>query len=295
MQKAATAAAAARRAPAASDANRCPSAAADDAKLEQEPDAPVIDLCNESPKQHSKKQQLAEPATRSSDAVGAGTDDQPLPPPQSLPVAVTPARPAGPADEVLQSPDPLAQTQPCTPLSAKGTADTPGGAQPPATGGKAGEVAILTPEQRAQLLEACLQELPLLEAELDARPDLCRTDALAAHAQAMAGVGEFGGAQQLQAPRSGKQTATPTNTVHDIKQLVSLLVEGQAAPLSELVVSIAAALGSSSSCSGQQEQQQPPASSGGAGAGGMSALALRNLIQDIASRRSYGLQDGAAL
>lgn len=90
---------------------------------------------------------------------------------------------------------------------------------------------------------------------------------------------------------------------------VSLLAEGQALPLTELSDVISKTLCSSSSKNGSQGQPTDAGSPGvaaaaagaadatqdaAAGEGGPSVLVVRNLIQEVASRKSYGLQDGEA-
>jgi hypothetical protein len=84
---------------------------------------------------------------------------------------------------------------------------------------------------------------------------------------------------------------------------VSVLVEGQSMTLTQLAQHISSALGGGSSgrhADGEAsaaESQADAAAAVGAAAGGSSevavtALAVRNIIQDVASRKSYGLQDG---
>lgn len=202
-------------------------------------------------------------------ATGDNTPCVPAPP------QATHATPAFPA--------PVRPT-PATPAAAA----APGSSMPPpsnsshakASASKAAVEVFLTPEQRQQLLDACRQELPLLEAALDQRPDL------SAHLD----VG------------SGKKAL-------DLKQQVSLLVEGASLPLAALAERISSVLSSSRRSSspgkqplaattgglaagaavGTEAQQQQQAAAPGSGP---SVLVVRNLIQDVAIRKSFGLQDG---
>jgi hypothetical protein len=78
---------------------------------------------------------------------------------------------------------------------------------------------------------------------------------------------------------------------------VSVLVEGQCMTLTQLAQHISSALSGSSSSGGEASAAEGQADAPAAAAGGSSevavtALAVRNIIQDVASRKSYGLQDG---
>lgn len=98
---------------------------------------------------------------------------------------------------------------------------------------------------------------------------------------------------------------------------VSLLAEGQSLPLTELSELISKTLSGNSSSGSQGKQaatpaptggspgeaaggsgsaagsqEAPAAAAGGSSGAGPSALVVRNLIQEVASRKSYGLQDG---
>lgn len=104
---------------------------------------------------------------------------------------------------------------------------------------------------------------------------------------------------------------------------VSLLAEGQSLPLTELAELISKTLSGNSSSGSQGKQAATPApagdshgeaagasgsaagsqeapaaaaaaaaAAGGSSGAGPSALVVRNLIQEVASRKSYGLQDG---
>jgi hypothetical protein len=114
-----------------------------------------------------------------------------------------------------------------------------------------------------------VQELPLLESELAVRPDL------SSHVHSSSGSGR----KQL-----------------DLKHQVSLLAEGQRLPLTALsehiskLVSSASADGAQAAGAGkQQQQQQQQQPSRGAGP---TPLVVRNLILEVAGRKSYALQDG---
>jgi hypothetical protein len=85
---------------------------------------------------------------------------------------------------------------------------------------------------------------------------------------------------------------------------VSVLVEGQSMTLTQLAQHISSALGSGSSSrpadgeasAAESQADAAAAAAGPAGTGSsevaVTALAVRNIIQDVASRKSYGLQDG---
>lgn len=82
---------------------------------------------------------------------------------------------------------------------------------------------------------------------------------------------------------------------------MSILVEGQSQPLSHLAQQISTLLSGSiggaaadtpSNTEAGTSHSQAAAPADGAGSEGVSQLVVRNIIQDVASRKSYGLQDG---
>eukprot|EP00879_Flechtneria_rotunda_P009576 GHRR01010022.1.p2 GENE.GHRR01010022.1~~GHRR01010022.1.p2 ORF type:complete len:424 (+),score=170.34 GHRR01010022.1:2382-3653(+) len=137
---------------------------------------------------------------------------------------------------------------------------------------KSGQEAFLTAEQRKELLQAYQQELPLLQAEVDVRPNLSKLLA--------------------QACEHSKKGQTL-----DLKHKVSVFVEGQAMPLTHLAQHISTAVSSSSSNGCSSSAPDAPgvaaAATPSATEPAISATVVRNLIQEVASRKSYGLQDGA--
>eukprot|EP00878_Enallax_costatus_P008541 GHUV01008929.1.p1 GENE.GHUV01008929.1~~GHUV01008929.1.p1 ORF type:complete len:505 (+),score=223.55 GHUV01008929.1:730-2244(+) len=186
---------------------------------------------------------------------------------------------------------PATAADPATPLVTLRTASTetpPGSAAVNTSTAKVPQEAFLTPDQRKQLLQDCLQEHPVLEAELDKRPDLSACVSLECNASS----------------KKGGQL--------DLKHQVSILVEGQSLPLSQLAQHISSTLSSNSSIAGNsatdtsmapeagtsssQAAADTHASAAVAGVGSadaVSVLVVRNIIQDVASRKGYGLQDGA--
>lgn len=104
-----------------------------------------------------------------------------------------------------------------------------------------------------------------------------------------------------------RPTALGTNFCCSLQ--VSILVEGQPLPLAQLAQQISSTLSTSGSGAGNPaadvsvtketgtSSSQAAAEPHGAAAGAVtsdaaSVLVIRNIIQDVASRRSYGLQDG---
>lgn len=62
--------------------------------------------------------------------------------------------------------------------------------------------------------------------------------------------------------------------------------------LTQLAQHISCTLGGSSSGSGADKEGAAGNEDAAAAEGAVTALAIRNIIQDVASRKSYGLQDG---
>ncbi|KAI8472554.1 MAG: hypothetical protein J3K34DRAFT_519599 [Monoraphidium minutum] len=149
-----------------------------------------------------------------------------------------------------------------------------GAAAPAAKSGKAGKAAaeappLLTADEKAALKAQCEEEIPLLEQALGAAPDLG-----AAAADALAAAGAKGGRL-------------------DLKHEVALLVEGRSEGLSALAASIADHLNARGG--GAAAPPGAGGADGGAGAAAAAAavtpLVVRNLIQELASRKSYGIKD----
>lgn len=117
--------------------------------------------------------------------------------------------------------------------------------------------------------------MPLLEAQLDERPDM---------------------AAELAAASSSSSNSKKGGGL-DLKHQVSLLAEGQALPLTQLAQHISALLssggsGAAAAAGAGAEPAAAAAAAAGGGGGGVSPTVVRNLLQEVASRKSYGLSDG---